>query len=66
MKIIMNGKIKSIKDKKNLKSLIAEFCRDSNHVIAELNNVIIKRDHWDKAELKSGDTLELINFVGGG
>ena len=64
--IIFNGRQKGLTQPTSLKSLVEQSCRDSNHVIAELNGIIIKNHQWDKTVLKDGDTLELVNFVGGG
>ena len=66
MKITLNGQKKDIPSLVNLKTIVDQFCKDSNHVIAELNGAIVKSRDWTKAILKDGDTLELVNFVGGG
>ncbi len=66
MKIILNGKEKDIVGQADLKNLIEQSCRDPQHVIAELNGTIVKNNQWQRQILKDGDTLELVNFVGGG
>jgi len=66
MRIIVNGTEKDINRETNLKNLIEEFCRNSKRVIAELNGSIVKSQEWEKKVLNDGDTLELVNFVGGG
>ncbi len=66
MKITLNGQEKDIQSLLSLKNIVGQFCKDSNHVIAELNGTIVKSRDWAKATLKDGDTLELVNFVGGG
>ena len=66
MKITLNGSQKDIAATTNLKILVEQFCKDSRHVIAELNGTIMKNQQWAEATLKDGDTLELVNFVGGG
>jgi sulfur carrier protein len=35
-------------------------------LIVELNGEIIRQEHWSQVQLKEGDRLELLNFVGGG
>ena len=64
--IIINGNPKALPYSYTLKECIQHFCRDARHVIAELNGKIIKSPEWEKVQLSEGDTLELINFVGGG
>ena len=66
MKININGKEKEFNGDSSLNQIIHETCCNSNRVIAELNGAIIKQPLWEKISLKDGDTLELVNFVGGG
>ena len=35
-------------------------------LVVELNQQIIKQEQWPFTSLKDGDSLELLNFVGGG
>ena len=66
MQIILNGQQKEFINQENLNGVICQLCKDSHPVIAEVNGHIIKNTLWDKTLLKDGDTVELINFVGGG
>ncbi len=66
MKIMLNGKQKEISSPMSLKNLVEQFCKNTNHVIAELNGAIVKNHQWADRILKEGDALELVNFVGGG
>ena len=66
MRIIVNGTGRDINAPADLKTLVDQFCKDSKHIIAELNGQIIKRPQWESQKLSEGDTLELVNFVGGG
>lgn len=34
--------------------------------VVELNTLLISREAWSRTELKSGDCLEIVGFVGGG
>ncbi len=66
MKITINGQEKEFTSSVNLKKVIEQFCKDSQHVIAEVNGTIIKSQVWPEKNLSNGDTVELVNFVGGG
>ena len=66
MKIVINGNEKEINEKINLKQIIEQFCRNNRHIIAEVNGTIIKSPQWEGKTIRSGDTIELVNFVGGG
>ena len=66
MKVTINGTSKEFTNNLRLKDTILQFCKDSKHVIAELNGEIIKKARWEEVTLQDGDTVELVNFVGGG
>lgn len=66
VKIILNGKKAEIADCLKLNEFISGLCKNTLHVIAELNGQIIKNRQWDKTVLKNNDIVELVEFVGGG
>ncbi len=66
MKIIVNGKEKTVADRISLDQLIASVCENPEYVIAEVNEDIVKSHLWGKTPLKDKDTIELVTFVGGG
>lgn len=66
MKITLNGQTKEFSAALNLKTIIEQFCKDTRHVIAEVNGDIIKHPSWGEKTLSDGDAIELVNFVGGG
>ena len=66
MRIVVNGRTRELNAAGNLKNLV-EHCSPANtHVIAELNGSIVKRPGWEQTAVKDGDTIELVNLVGGG
>jgi sulfur carrier protein len=66
LNIIINGQSHPLTSTKNLSDIVASFCKQSNHVISELNGIIVPRDQWAQTNLQDGDALELVTFVGGG
>jgi len=66
MNITLNGRLKKINPAMTLRNLVEQFCKNPNHVIVELNGTIIKNERWASQEVQDGDTLELVNLVGGG
>ena len=66
MKIILNGKSQECAESTRLKSIIEQFCKDTRHVIVEVNGAIVKNTAWSEKNLANGDVVELVNFVGGG
>jgi sulfur carrier protein len=66
MKITVNGQARDFPPGETLDTLTRRFCKDPQHVLAELNNAIVNRQAWEKTPLREGDKLELVSFVGGG
>lgn len=50
----------------NIMDLLDEVDLESEKVAIELNRVIIAREDFSNTNLKSGDAIELVEFVGGG
>ena len=66
MQIILNGQQKEFQGTISLKGIIEQFSKETKHVIAEVNGTIIKNSQWESRILAAGDTVELVNLVGGG
>ena len=66
MIITLNGQEKQIEENSSLTQLIESISKDPNHIIAEVNEDIIKSNLWHSTILKDGDCIELVTFVGGG
>jgi len=66
MNITLNGQDKELTHIQNLNEIINRFCKDSQHVIAEVNGEIVKNPQWHETAINDGDMIELVNFVGGG
>jgi sulfur carrier protein len=49
-----------------LAALIESLDMRSDRVAVELNRDIVPRDRWSETQLKNGDRLEIVHFVGGG
>ena len=65
MNIIINGTSRQFSSA-NLSEIVSVFCKQSKHVITELNGAIVPSDQWAQTTIQDGDTLELVTFVGGG
>jgi sulfur carrier protein len=66
MHIIINGTSQQLASAKYLSEIVSTFCKESKHVITELNGAIVPSAQWAQTSLKDGDQLELVTFVGGG
>jgi len=66
MNITLNGRPQEINPAMTLRNLVEQFCKNPAQVIVELNGTIIKNEQWGSRKVQDGDTLELVNLVGGG
>jgi len=66
MEIKVNGEIRTIKDNSTLLDLINELGIEAKVMAAAVNMQIVKKESWENAKLATGDTVELLDFVGGG
>jgi thiamine biosynthesis protein ThiS len=66
MLLEINGEPRSFEGSLTLASLIERLGMKSDRVAVELNREIVPRDKWPRTELREGDRLEIVHFVGGG
>ena len=66
IKITVNGKQMQIISKFSLKSLIIKLKIPLNKIAIELNKEIIDKRKISKTQLKKGDKIEIVHFIGGG
>lgn len=65
MNINLNGKtIES--QSSTLKDLVRENGLNPRALVAEVNLEVIRQEDWETFQIKDGDSIELLNFVGGG
>lgn len=66
MKITVNGKEVELKNSKTIADYIIERNVTGEMYVIEKNLEIIPKEDYSKTELKDGDIIELVGFVGGG
>tara|TARA_Y100001935_G_C17160032_1_gene434815 strand:+ start:333 stop:551 length:219 start_codon:yes stop_codon:yes gene_type:complete len=66
IKITVNGKQIHIISKLSLKSLITKLKMPMNKIAIEINKKIIDKKRVSKIQLKKGDKIEIVHFIGGG
>jgi sulfur carrier protein len=66
MQLKVNGEMREFEEGSTLLDLIRSLGLEERVMAAALNMEIVKQDAWGSAVLKEGDTLELLDFVGGG
>lgn len=66
MQIKVNGEIKELVERSTMLDLIRSLGVEERVMASALNMEIVKQDAWGTTQLKEGDTIELLDFVGGG
>lgn len=66
MKIMVNGDERRINESVNLASLLQNLELPLQRIAVELNRNVVRRGDWETIEIKDGDKLEIVHFVGGG
>ena len=65
MKILLNGSSVDT-ESADLEALVREQGIDPTSLVIEHNLSVIKQAEWPATPIREGDTIELLNFVGGG
>ena len=65
MELRVNGEDRSF-DGCTLHELITSINLNPGRIAVELNGNIVPRSEFGNVELKNGDSLEIVHFVGGG
>lgn len=66
MKVKVNGEEREMSEGSTLHDLIHILGLEERVMAAAVNMQIVKKDSWSSAVLNDGDTIELLDFVGGG
>ncbi len=66
MKLQINGEQRDFSDGLTVASLVDHLGMKADRVAVELNLEIVPRTNWTTTDLKDGDKLEVVHFVGGG
>ncbi|MGH9769765.1 MAG: sulfur carrier protein ThiS [Blastocatellia bacterium] len=64
--IIVNGEAHQVKEGARVTDLIKQLELTPERLAIELNLSILPRAKWSETELRQGDRLEVVHFVGGG
>ena len=66
MTLTINGERQQFEQKMTVAQLIEALAMKPDRVAVEVNREIVPRSQWDSTELRDGDRLEIVHFVGGG
>ena len=66
MRVTVNGEQRAIAPGTTVGTLLTSLGLHPRLVVVEHNREILDRTTFDRTEVREGDTLELVHFVGGG
>ncbi|MEJ2695625.1 MAG: sulfur carrier protein ThiS [Candidatus Sulfobium sp.] len=66
MRLKVNGDTIETLNAANVRQLLCELGIEPAGVAVEVNLSIVKKSEYERVRLKEGDTVEIVNFVGGG
>ncbi len=66
MQLTINGQKKEFSTPITVQQLLTQLGLSAERVVVELNRNILTAEKHPETELKSGDSIELVQFVGGG
>ncbi|MGD9905689.1 MAG: sulfur carrier protein ThiS [Vicinamibacterales bacterium] len=66
MTIRLNGDSYELAGPMSVAALLTALDIDPRRVAVELNLVVLKRGAFPTTVIQAGDTMEIVNFVGGG
>lgn len=66
MTIQLNGEPCTLDGPLTVTALLARLGIDARRVAVERNVTVVRRAQYDATVITAGDTIEIVNFVGGG
>lgn len=66
MQVRLNGELREIPDGLTVAGLLAHLGVKAQRVAIELNQTIVTKDRYETQKIGSGDSVEIVAFVGGG
>lgn len=66
MDIRINGEERTVEEGLTVAGLLRSLDLNPGLVVVERNREILDRERYDEVDVRAGDRLELVHFVGGG
>jgi sulfur carrier protein len=66
MQVKLNGEIRDVPDGTTVSGLLAQLGVKAPRVAVEVNEAVVTKDRYEAHALQSGDSVEIVAFVGGG
>jgi thiamine biosynthesis protein ThiS len=66
LRVQINGEFHELPEKLTLADLVRQLSLASERLAIEHNREVVRRAAWPERELREGDQVEIVHFVGGG
>lgn len=66
MQVTLNGERRELRDGLTVSELVADLGLAERRIAVELNRAVLCRDEYRRREIRSGDEVEIVHFIGGG
>jgi len=66
MRLSVNGEEREIEAGATIEKLLEHLGLSARRVAVEVNREVVTRDAWPCTELRERDSVEIVQFVGGG
>ena len=66
MQVRLNGELREIPDGLTVAGLLAHLGVKAQRVAVEVNETVVTKDRYESHRIGSGDSVEIVAFVGGG
>ncbi|WP_248343707.1 sulfur carrier protein ThiS [Anaeromyxobacter paludicola] len=66
MQVKLNGEIRELPDGLTVTGLLAHLGIKAPRVAIEVNEAVVTKDRYESHKLSTGDSVEIVAFVGGG
>jgi thiamine biosynthesis protein ThiS len=66
LRLEVNGESREVPDAITLAEFVEQLSLAPERLAIELNRRVVRRADWPRTNLKEGDRVEIVHFVGGG
>jgi thiamine biosynthesis protein ThiS len=66
LRVFVNGESRELSGTPSLAELIEQLDLPAARIAVEVNREVVRRRDWGATDLRDGDKIEIVHFVGGG
>lgn len=66
MQVRLNGELREVPEGVTVNGLLGHLGVKAQRVAVEVNDTVVTKDRYESQTIRSGDSIEIVAFVGGG